>query len=62
MRGVWDFLVAVVLSVSELTREFAAKRRNRRFLFLLPALLVLALVMAVIGSAGVLAPFVYPLF
>lgn len=38
------------------------RKRHRRFLILLPVLLLLAIAIAVISSSGALAPFVYPLF
>jgi hypothetical protein len=46
----------------ELFRTISGKRRNRRFLVLLPFFLVIALMLAVIAGSGALAPFVYPLF
>ena len=39
-----------------------ARKRHRRFLVLLPALLLVAVALAIVSSSGALAPFVYPLF
>lgn len=51
----------VLLTIREI---FSAvlKKRHRRFIVLLPFLMIIAMVLAVITSSGVLAPFVYPLF
>ena len=38
------------------------RKRHRRFLILLPVLLLVAIAIAVISSSGALAPFAYPLF
>ena len=56
-----NFLQGIALSVSELFRAMIA-RRHRRLLPLLPVLLIVALMLAIVSSSGVLAPFVYPLF
>jgi hypothetical protein len=62
MSSFFSMFLGIVDSVLELVREFWRRRKHRRLLILLPVLLLLASVMALIGSAGVLAPFVYPLF
>jgi hypothetical protein len=46
----------------DLFASFTRRRRSRRFLVLLPFLLVIALLLAIVASSGALAPFVYPLF
>jgi hypothetical protein len=50
-----------LMTVGEIFRAIAPKR-HRRFMILLPVLLLLAVLLAVVSSSGVLAPFVYPLF
>lgn len=55
-------LEAALDTVRELARELWGRPRYRRFILLLPVFVLLSALMALIGSAGVLAPFVYPLF
>lgn len=50
-----------LISLEEILRVFFI-RKNRPFLLLLPILLLVALLLAIVSSSGVLAPFVYPLF
>lgn len=60
MRVIW-FVQSVCGSIAEL---FSALRGRRlgRLLLVLPVLLAIALVLALISSSGVIAPFLYPLF
>jgi hypothetical protein len=51
----------ILTTLREIFGAFAIKR-HRRFLLLLPILLMIAVLLAVISSSGLLAPFVYPLF
>jgi hypothetical protein len=53
---------AAMVSCRELYSAMATRRRNRRFLVLLPLFLLLSLLLAIVASSGALAPFVYPLF
>jgi len=62
MSSLISTLTGIFDSVVEIVREFGRRRTHRRFFLILPLLLLLAIIMALIGSAGVLAPFVYPLF
>ena len=54
-------IVSAWISTGEI---FKALRRSRfrGLTMIVPVLLVIGLILAVISSAGVLAPFVYPLF
>lgn len=61
-RRMQDSVSGGLTTCRELFRTVSGKRRNRRFLVLLPFFLVIALMLAVIASSGALAPFVYPLF
>lgn len=60
MKVVW-LAQSIGLAVWELARAFLT-RPLKRLLALLPALLLVSIVLALISSSGVLAPFVYPLF
>lgn len=61
LKKMSNTLQGIFLSVSEIFGSMS-KRRSRRLLPILPILLVIALLLGIISSSGVLAPFVYPLF
>lgn len=61
IRRTVNHIRGIALTLSEVLGSFV-KRRNRRFLILLPILMILAALLAIASSSSVLAPFVYPLF
>ncbi|WP_434628044.1 hypothetical protein [Chromobacterium sp. CV08] len=60
MKYLW-IIQGVFSSIIEIFKDLN-KGGRRMLLFMLPTLLVIALLLAVISSSGILAPFLYPLF
>ncbi len=61
LTAVFGRVRGILSSIREVVGA-TSTRRSRRFLLLLPILLIFAVVLALITSSGALAPFVYPLF
>ena len=57
-----DSIAGGIATSRELLGTLTKKKRNRRFLILLPFFLVISMLLAIVASSGALAPFVYPLF
>jgi hypothetical protein len=60
MKPTW-VIKSVVMSIRDVT-EVMFQRKQRKLLLVLCVLLALGLVLAIVSSSGVLAPFLYPLF
>lgn len=54
-------VMSVVMSIGDIFATFA-RNRLKRYLIILPVLFIVALLLSIISSSGVLAPFLYPLF
>ena len=61
IRKTLDWALGVIWTIGELFGS-AMTKRSRRFVVLIPVLLIFAAMIALITSSGVLAPFIYPLF
>lgn len=61
MRTILWRLQSVSAAVSDLIRALSGRRVGRLFV-VVPALILIAALLALVTSSGVLAPFLYPLF
>jgi hypothetical protein len=60
MRMIW-FVQSIGMSLRDVVATLV-RQKQRRFLLILPVLLLIGLLLAIASSSGVLAPFLYPLF
>jgi len=58
----YNAIWSTVKSTAEMLSTLSGKRRNRRYLILVPIFMIVALLLAIVSTTGALAPFIYPLF